>query len=124
MITIGDHRLTPPGIVDAIGPVVMFTRFHHRQSLGIRKQTLRIRHAFAETANKNKGRDSRHALCGLLRRSGRDNPQTFGFKVAAARPHQAHPNQMARATANVSGNNQIVSGLKNLPRSGARKQIQ
>jgi len=45
------------------------------------------------------------------------------FKVAATRPHQAHPNQMARATANVSGNNQIVSGLENPP-SGARKQIQ
>jgi hypothetical protein len=57
---------------------------------------------------KYKGRDSRHALCGLLRRSGQDNPQTSGLKVVAARPHQAHPNEMARATANVLGNNRSV----------------
>src|SRR5258708_7733523 len=57
---------------------------------------------------KYKGRDSRHALCGLLRRSGQDNPQTSGLKVVAARPHQVHPNEMVRATANVLGNNRIV----------------
>jgi len=57
---------------------------------------------------KYKGRDSRHALCALLLRSGQDNPQTSGLKVVAARPHQAHPNEMARATANVLGNNRII----------------
>ena len=61
----------------------------------------------AETAN-TKGATRVNALCGLLRRSGRDNPQATGLSVAAARSHQAHPDEMARTTANVLGNNRIV----------------
>jgi hypothetical protein len=45
---------------------------------------------------------------GLLLHSGQDNPQTSGLKVVAARPHQVHPNEMARATANVLGNNRVA----------------
>jgi hypothetical protein len=45
---------------------------------------------------------------GLLLHSGQDNPQTSGLKVVATRPHQAHPNHMARATADVLSNNRII----------------
>jgi hypothetical protein len=64
------------------------------------------RHAFAEPAN-TKGA-TRVTPSGLLLHSGQDNPQTSGLQVVAARPHQAHPNNMARATANVLSNNRIV----------------
>ena len=66
---------------------------------------------------KYKGRDSRHALCGLLLRSGRDNPQTSGLRwsppvrIRHTRTKWRAQQRMSWATTGSS-----CLGLENLPR--------
>lgn len=66
---------------------------------------------------KHKGRDSRHALCGLLLRSGRDNPQTSGLRwsppvrIRHTRTKWRAQQRMSWVTTGSS-----CLGLENLPR--------
>jgi hypothetical protein len=66
---------------------------------------------------KYKGRDSRHALCGLLLRSGRDNPQTSGLRwsppvrIRHTRTKWRAQQRMSWVTTGSS-----CLGLENLPR--------
>ena len=76
-------------------------------------------------SGKQKGRDSRHALCGLLQRSGRDNPQISGLRWSPpVRIRRTRTRGRAQQRISEATTGSTCLGIENLPRSGARKRIQ
>src|SRR5450759_4901783 len=110
---------TPAGSPTRFDPVKGMRRF------AVARDTLAVRLTLPLAGHrKNKGRDSRLALCGLLQLSGRGNPQTSGLGWSPpVRIRYTRHKGRAQQRMSWAATGSSYPWLENLPRSGAPKLI-